>query len=130
MKARMTCCGARSAAARESGARTISIVVLGGGFSTLVVLLAIAILRRDLAERRRAEEALRKREAELREAQRVASVGSWEWIIETGTFTWSEELYHIAGRRPEEAPPNYKDLPQTLTRAELVAPQTCDGSCA
>src|SRR6476661_4252331 len=46
-----------SATAGESGARTISVVVFAGGFSTLVVLLAIIILRRDLAERRRAEEA-------------------------------------------------------------------------
>jgi PAS domain S-box-containing protein len=104
-----------SATARESGARTISIVVFGGGFSTLVVLLAIVILHRDLAKKRRAEEALRRREAELREAQRVASVGSWEWMIEAGTFTWSEEFYHIAGRNPQEAPPNYNEMPNILT---------------
>ena len=89
---------ARSAAASESGARTISVVVFGGVFSTLVVLLAIFILRRDLAEKRRAAEALRKREADLRDAQRVANVGSWEWIIGSSVFSWSEQLYHIAGR--------------------------------
>jgi CHASE3 domain sensor protein len=61
----------RSGAARRSGKRAIAIAVLGGGFSTLVVLFAMAILHRDLAERRRAEEALRRREAELKEAQRV-----------------------------------------------------------
>jgi PAS domain S-box-containing protein len=105
----------RSATARRSGSRTIFIVVIGGTFSTLVVLLAIATLRRDLAQRRRAEEALRMREAELREAQRVASVGSWEWMIESDTFTWSEELYHIAGRSPGEAESSYKDLPQRFT---------------
>ncbi|HEY1477538.1 MAG TPA: CHASE3 domain-containing protein [Chthoniobacterales bacterium] len=61
----------RSGAARRSGKRAIAIAVLRGGFSTLVVLFAMAILHRDLAERRRAEEALRRREAELKEAQRV-----------------------------------------------------------
>ena len=105
----------RSATARESGARAISVVLLGGGFSSLVVLLAIGILRRDLAEKRRAEEALRKRETDLREAQRVASVGSWEWMIDSGTISWSEELYHIAGRDPKSAPPTFKDLPKRLT---------------
>ncbi|MBV9104606.1 MAG: PAS domain S-box protein [Verrucomicrobia bacterium] len=105
----------RSDAASKSGARTISVVLLGGGFSTLVVLLAIAILRRDLAEKRQASEALRRQEAELREAQRVASVGSWEWIMESGAFTWSEELYHIAGREPREAPPDFQELPTLLT---------------
>ena len=77
--------------------------------------VAIVFLRRDLDQRKRAEEALRRRETELRDAQRVANVGSWEWIVETGTFTWSEELYHIAGGNPEEAPPNYKELPEILT---------------
>jgi PAS domain S-box-containing protein len=105
----------RSATARESGARAISVVLLGGGFSSLVVLLAIGILRRDLAEKRRAEEALRKRETDLREAQRVAAVGSWEWIIDSPTFSWSEELYHISGRDPQSAPPTLKDLPKRLT---------------
>jgi PAS domain S-box-containing protein len=110
----------RSAAASESGVRTISVVLLGGGFSALVVLLAIWILRRDLAEKRRAAEALRKRETDLREAQRVASVGSFERIIETDTITWSEELYHIAGRDPKETLPSYKELmPQILSPQSL-----------
>src|SRR6185437_11527189 len=104
-----------SATAGESGARTISVLVFGGGFSTLVVLLAIVILRRDLAERRRAEEALSNRETELREAQRVASVGSWEWIIGTGEIAWSEELYNIAGRDPKLPAPSYREVPQTVT---------------
>jgi PAS domain S-box-containing protein len=104
-----------SATASESGSRTITIVLLGGGFSTLVVLLAIAILRRDLAEKSRAEEALRRREAELRDAQRVASVGSWEWMVETGAMTWSEELYKIAGRDPKTFSPKLEEMRQRLT---------------
>jgi PAS domain S-box-containing protein len=109
----------RSAAASVSGATTISVVLLGGVFSTLVVLLAIGILRRDLAEKRRAAEELRRREAELREAQRVASVGSFEWMIESDTVTWSEELYHIAGRDPKGALPHYKELQQIMTPESL-----------
>jgi PAS domain S-box-containing protein len=106
---------ASSGTARRSGKRAIDIVVLGGGFSTLVVIFAIAILRRDLQERRRAEEALRRREAELREAQRVAGVGSWEWNVQADKMTWSEELYHIAGRNPAEPAPIYKEHPKIYT---------------
>jgi PAS domain S-box-containing protein len=108
----------QSGTARRSGKRAVAIAVLGGGFSTLVVLFAIAILHRDLAERRRAEEALRRREAELKEAQRLAAVGSWEWVVKTDTVTWSEELYHIAGRDPRGPVPGYKE------HGQLYAPES------
>ena len=45
----------------------------------------------------------------------MASVGSWEWMIETDMVTWSEELYHIADRDPKEALPNNNELGQMLT---------------
>jgi PAS domain S-box-containing protein len=106
---------ARSGTAGRSGKRAIAIVVLGGGFSTLVVLFAIAILHRDLEERRRAEDALRKRERELKEAQRVASMGSWEWVVQTDKVTWSEELFDIAGRDPRKEVPGYKNHGQLFT---------------
>src|SRR5262249_20636366 len=54
----------------------------------------------DVTERKRMEETIRQREAELREAQRVAGVGSWHWDAATDLVTWSEELYRIAGRDP------------------------------
>ena len=33
----------------------------------------------DITERKRAEESLRRKESELREAQRLAGIGSWHW---------------------------------------------------
>jgi PAS domain S-box-containing protein len=47
--------------------------------------------------RKRAEEALFRREAELNEAQRLASIGSWEWDIPAGGRTYSDELHNIYG---------------------------------
>jgi two-component system cell cycle sensor histidine kinase/response regulator CckA len=76
---------------------------------------------RDVSERKRAEEALRESEAELREAQRVAHVGSWSWVIETDTVTWSEELFRIAGRDPEGTPPNYIRNHATLYTPKSLA---------
>ncbi len=52
----------------------------------------------DITERKQTEEVLQLREAELREAQRLAQVGSWQWDPATDTVQWSEELYRIAGR--------------------------------
>lgn len=37
-------------------------------------------------------ETLHQREANLRLAQRLAHVGSWEWNCVTNTITWSEEM--------------------------------------
>jgi PAS domain S-box-containing protein len=56
--------------------------------------MALAVL---VEERKDAEQALRQREVELKEAQRLAKVGSWQWDPETDAVTWSEELYRIAG---------------------------------
>jgi|HubBroStandDraft_6_1064221.scaffolds.fasta_scaffold01306_12 PAS domain S-box-containing protein len=53
---------------------------------------------RDVTVRKFALEAVHHREAELREAQRLAKIGGWSWDAETGAVTWSEELYRIAGR--------------------------------
>jgi diguanylate cyclase (GGDEF)-like protein/PAS domain S-box-containing protein len=37
------------------------------------------------------------REAQLREAQEVARLGSWEFDLATGRLTWSDELYRLFG---------------------------------
>jgi PAS domain S-box-containing protein len=57
----------------------------------------IAERTHELAERKRAEEALRKSEASLREAQRIAHLGNWDWDIDTNELKWSDEIYSIFG---------------------------------
>ncbi len=53
-----------------------------------------------IAERKRAEEALRRSEASLAAAQRIAHLGSWEWEIPSGALHWSDEIYRIVDRVP------------------------------
>lgn len=55
---------------------------------------------RDVTERRRADDALRKSRRQLAEAQRLARVGSWEWDVGTGQVTASDEQYRILGIEP------------------------------
>jgi PAS domain S-box-containing protein len=69
----------------------------------------------DITERKLAEEALRQKEAELSEAQRLAQVGSWQWEPLTDTVTWSRELYRIVGRDPNLPAASYKEHSQILT---------------
>ncbi len=52
-------------------------------------------------ERARAEVALRDREVELREAQRIGNIGSWRWDAKTDITTGSDELLRIYGFNPE-----------------------------
>ena len=67
----------------------------------------------DITERKVAEEKLRKSEANLATAQRVAHVGSWEFDIVTQELSWSDELFRILGLdsiEPELAYPQLVEL--------------------
>ena len=56
----------------------------------------------DIEERYRAEEALRRSEADLREAQRVSHTGSWRHELSSGLVTLSPEGLRIWGLNPDE----------------------------
>jgi PAS domain S-box-containing protein len=56
----------------------------------------------DITERRLAEDELRKSEVQLRQAQEIAHIGSWEWDLATNVVTRSAELCRIYGVTPED----------------------------
>ena len=68
----------------------------------------IAERTQELAERKRAEEALRQSEASLREAQRIAHLGNWLWNVTTNELRWSEEVYSIFGLAPQQFKATYE----------------------
>ncbi|BDI28261.1 hypothetical protein CCAX7_003120 [Capsulimonas corticalis] len=61
----------------------------------------------DISARKEAEDALRRSEARLTEAQRVAKMGSWEYDVATGGISWSEELFRLFEFDPASREPNY-----------------------
>jgi signal transduction histidine kinase/integral membrane sensor domain MASE1 len=60
-----------------------------------VVALSLLVVGATLAERDRAERAARQAADLLGEAQRLAHVGSWEWVFSTNELSWSNEMYRI-----------------------------------
>ncbi len=57
--------------------------------------------QRELEE---AERRLRRREAQLLDAQALAHCGSFELDLETGRAEWSDEMYRLAGFEPQSRP--------------------------
>ncbi|MCX6968401.1 MAG: PAS domain S-box protein, partial [Verrucomicrobia bacterium] len=80
--------------------------------------LRVIAANRDVTDRHNAEEALLLRERQLKEAQRLAHLGSWEWDSRTDKATWSEELFHIYGLDPKLPPPPYSE------RLKLYTPES------
>ena len=83
--------------AQDSGARRTKKQLL----DELAVLRArVAQLEMANGTHREVEEELRRSEASLAEAQRVAHPGNWDWNIEANELWWSDEIHRIFGPTP------------------------------
>ncbi|MCP3902916.1 MAG: PAS domain-containing protein [Planctomycetes bacterium] len=85
-------------AAERTGWRrfyALSLVLFCSGF--LLVTLLGRRLARIIRERRRAVVALRRSEALLAQAQRLAHIGHWDLSIADDTAVWSDEAHRICG---------------------------------
>ena len=82
----------------------------------------------DITERKRAEEALRRSEGYLAEAQKLTRSGSWAWDVHTLDVFWSREMFRIFDYDPEKMKPTLshflervhpEDRPSVEQRAKL-----------
>jgi PAS domain S-box-containing protein len=62
----------------------------------------------DVTEHQRTASALRKSEFRLREAQRIARIGSWELDLVSGRLHWSDEIFRIFEIDPERFGASYE----------------------
>lgn len=62
----------------------------------------------DITERKQSEEALRRSEASLKQAQHLAHLGSWQFDLTNRTLEWSEEVFRIFGLNPATTRPSYE----------------------
>jgi PAS domain S-box-containing protein len=81
--------------------------------------VALLETNNDVSERRRAENALRRSEAHLAEAQRLSTTGSFGWNPASGDIVWSAETYRIFDYDPALKP-----------TAELIVARTHPGDRA
>jgi PAS domain S-box-containing protein len=99
---------------------TVSPLLNGGG-----EVVGASSIARDITRQAHAEEALTKSARELKEAQRIARIGSWDLDATTGTITWSEEYYRIYNVDPNVPAPIYSEHLKLYTAesAERLAAQ-------
>lgn len=107
----------------------LRMIIYSGGFLTAVlsVILFIALgsawdarheaitLRKEISIRLKTETELRHTELALKEAQRLAELGSWQWDVVANHHTWSEEIYRIYGRDPQLPPAIYPEVRKYFT---------------
>jgi PAS domain S-box-containing protein len=62
------------------------------------------------AELEKAYISLKESEKGLAEAQKMAHVGNWEWDIVADKAYWSEEMYRIFRRDPQDSAPSYNEF--------------------
>jgi PAS domain S-box-containing protein len=65
-------------------------------------------LKREIAERKLAEQALQDSEDLLKKTQEIAHVGSWSLDLKKNELYWSDEVYRIFGLKPQEFGATYE----------------------
>src|SRR6266576_4470963 len=75
-------------------------------------------LQAEITERKEAEQALLSSEAQLKQAQAIAHLGSYEIDVLTGTSRWSDEIFRILGLNPQNGAWARKDFVERIADPE------------
>ncbi|TKJ34773.1 MAG: hypothetical protein CEE38_16570 [Planctomycetes bacterium B3_Pla] len=62
----------------------------------------VSALQKEARERSLAQRELLQSESRLRDAQRIAHIGNWDWDIVKNTLWWSDEVHLIFGLEPQQ----------------------------
>jgi PAS domain S-box-containing protein len=86
---------------------SLHLAVLKGFEDTLSNVLVSFI---DITERKKAKDALSKMSTLMSESQKIAHLGSFEYIAASQTTVWSEEEFRIYGLDPAGPSPQYEEM--------------------
>jgi signal transduction histidine kinase len=78
----------------------------------------------ETTERTRMEARVLANRAQLATAERLAGLGAWTWWRDRGGWTWSDQLFRLAGLEPAPAAPAFGDWLRTVapeSRAAIIA---------
>jgi PAS domain S-box-containing protein len=92
------------------------------------ISFALENMERERQHREASLELERSRE-ELKEAQRVAGVGSWQYDLKSGVINWSEEMYRIHGFNRHSPIPSFSEhhrifAPESIEKLHAAVEQT------
>lgn len=77
-------------------------------------LLGFQSVGRDISAAKLLEDQLRRSESLLRESQRIAQIGSWDWDFESDLLRWSDEVFRILEVDPATQTPSYERFLETV----------------
>jgi len=77
-------------------------------------LLALLVIVRALAQRRRADAMVRQLNARLSDAQRIARLGSWNLDLRSNELHWSNEIFEIFGIDPQRFDASFEAFIETI----------------
>lgn len=67
----------------------------------------------DITEQVEAQDLFRESEQRLKNAERLAHVGNWQWDLNSDNVSWSEEMFHIFGQ-PRDYTPSFERVLQAV----------------
>lgn len=76
-------------------------------------------LGHDISGLKKTELSLKRREQELSEAQALANMGHWRWVVGSETLEWSDQIYKIFDVNPDDFIPTLDNANARLHKRDI-----------
>ncbi len=93
--------------------KTIKVITEVGKDENNQVVRLFGVVQ-DITESKQMEDKLRRNQAILAEAQRIAKLGYWEYDPADGSVEWSEQTFLIFGFAPDQKAPSFSEIEQRI----------------